>query len=89
MSTVKRNPRPWGDKKDEQIKDKKEEDLLAEQKPKDDKVKPKNMRVRVNVGGRIFETFPETLCKYPQARLGVCGVVDQSDDTSKYSHLKI
>jgi hypothetical protein len=47
------------------------EESRSHKKEEEEKVKPKNMRVRVNVGGRIFETYTETLCKYPQTLLGV------------------
>lgn len=71
----------WYDMKRVQRTEKKENEVqLARDEPKPKPEDPsersrekgqKNMRVKVNVGGRVFETFTETLCKYPQTRLGV------------------
>jgi hypothetical protein len=56
-------------------------EYIKKKRSNDETNKKSEVRVRINVGGTLFETFQSTLERIPGTRLALLPVLGEADDT--------
>lgn len=56
-------------------------EFIKKKRAHEDSDKPPEVRIRINVGGTVFETWRSTLERIPGTRLALLAVLGESDDT--------